>query len=144
MSKEIYKSAFAIMKTQNNICNQFEDMGFRFEYGQGFMGEALEELLNNSYAIIKASMNFNCKTIHKTIFIGGCPQNVSFDVFYLGEYDENWVITEDDFSDFVHFAINSEKMQEWFWQAMVEKNETAKEQFNKATKMFQIGRHWKD
>ena len=144
MNKEVYKAAFNIMKTQNDICNQFEDIGFNFEYGSGFMGTALENLLNQSYTIIKSVMNFNYKTLYKTILIGGCPQNVSFDVFYIGEYDENWAITEDDFSDFVHFAINSEKMQEWFWQAMVERNEVAKEQFNKATKMFQIGRHWKD
>ena len=144
MNKEIYKAAFAIMKTQNNICNTFEDIGFSFEYGSGSMGIALEDLSNYAYSIIKSIMNFNSKTLYRDIAINDCVQNICFDVLYLGEYDEDWAITEDDFSDFVHIATDSEKLQDWFWEAMVNRSEAAKDQFNNVTKMFKIGRHWED
>ncbi len=144
MCKEIYKSAFDILKMQNEMCDKFEDIGLCFEYGHGFMGVTLEELSNKAYTIILSVMGFNRKTMQRTINISGYPQGVCFDVLYIGEYDENWTITEDDFSDFVHTAVRSEKLQEWFWRAMIEKDESAKEEFNKATKMFKIGSHWKD
>lgn len=144
VNKDVYFAAFNVLKTQNNICNMFEDIGLNFEYGSGVIGVALEDLSNQAYSIIKSIMDFNCKTLYRNITINGIQQNICFDVLYIGEYDEDWAITEDDFSDFVHTAIDSKKLQDWFWNAMVDRDEMAKEQFNKFTKMFKIGRHWED
>ena len=63
--------------------------------------------------------------------------------YFIGDYDENFTITEDDFSEFVFYAIHSRKLQDWFWRAMVEKDEEARTLFNGVTKNFQIGNYWK-
>ena len=144
MNKEIYKSAFAIINTQNEICNNFENIGFSIDYSSGAVGKALENLLNQAYTILDGSLDFNRKTHCRKINISGYTQEVCFDVLYVGNYDEDWTITEDDFSDFIYKAADSEELQELFWKAMVDRDENAKTHFNKISTDFQIGKHWKD
>lgn len=139
MNREIYDAAFAAMKAQKEICTAFDDVGLRFDYGDGIIGTSLENILNHTYTIIRNVMNFQTKTYTKKILISGCPQTVNFDVLYIGECDEEWAITEDDFSDFVHTAVDSVKMQDMFWNAMTNRDEDAKAQFNKIGTFFKIG-----
>lgn len=139
MNRDAYDSAFAVMKSQANVCNAFDDIGLRFEYGDGVIGTSLENIINNAYTIIRSVMGFQTKTYTKKIIISGYTQTVSFDVLYVGEYDEAWAITEDDFSDFVHIAVDSCKMQDMFWKAMIERDEDSKAQFNQISKNFKIG-----
>ena len=143
MGKEAYLAAFEILKTQNNMCNTLEDIGLHFEYGTGPIGIALEELINKSFTIVKDTLGIQINPQTRKININGHVQTAQFDVFFIGDYDENFTITEDDFSEFVFYAIHSRKLQDWFWRAMVEKDEEARTLFNGVTKNFQIGNYWK-
>ena len=144
MSKESYFAAFEVLKTQNDICNKFEEIGFNFEYGTGFFGIAMENLNNQGYAILKESLEIKALTQYRTINISGIEQVVQFDVFYVGDYDENFTITEDDFSDFVYDSVKNNELQDLFWKVMVEKDNAAREKFNQHSKYYQISNYWKN
>ena len=59
MNKDVYNKAFHILKTQNEVCNKLESIGLRFEYGDGFVGKTLESLIDDSEAIVIASLGLH-------------------------------------------------------------------------------------
>lgn len=134
---------FEALKSQNKICSALENIGFNIDYGAGIMGEALESINNNCFLALKNSLNFSEISQLRNVNINGVVIPVQFFVYYIGDYDENFTITEDDFNEFVVHATNYPKLQDLFWRAMVEKDDDAREQFNKVSTNFQISNYWK-
>ena len=143
MEKDIYTSMFRALKSQNEICSALENIGLNFEYGIGRIGEAFESINNHCFLALKSSLNFSEILQCRNVDINGVVTPAQFSVYYVGDYDEDFTITEDDFSEFVFYAINHLKLQDLFWRAMVEKDEDAREQFNMASSNFQISNYWK-
>lgn len=143
MNKNIYHAAFEMLLTQNDMCNHIENSGLRFEYGVGFWGTTLENLVNQCYTIIKEALNVQYLEQSRNVFINGSRLIAQFDVLFVGDFDEKFTITEDDFSDFIFQAVNDEVLQDLFWDAMVNKNEASREKFNKRAKNCRISNYWK-
>jgi hypothetical protein len=131
MSKTIYECAFNILKTQKEICDKLDTMGFNFEYGQGFIGETLVALINNGETIVRECLGLgHYVTVEKTCNINGLAYPISVDVLYTVEKDPDWSITEDDFCEFFYVAIKDLEVRDLMWKAMVEKDFEAKQKFN--------------
>ena len=138
MSRTTYDSAFAILKTQNELCNKLEEVGLNFEYGSGFIGEAFETLLNESETIIRDALGLHDVPVDHTCRILGVDHPFTDYVLYPEDDDVEWSITADDFSEFFYKAIQNEKIQDVMWKAMVDRDESAKTEFN-SLKIGKIG-----
>ena len=130
MNKTVYDTAFNIMKTQSDMCSNLEKVGLRFEYGDGFVGKALESLINDSETIILESlgMHFVSKNTKTTLCGESLP--VSVEVLYGKDENPEWAITADDFFEFFYKAIDDEHLRNLMWQIAVNRNHAAKDEYN--------------
>lgn len=134
MNKNIYESAFDILAIQNEMCHGIENLGLRFDYGDGVVGKALEQLLNKSEAIIIESLGLHEVTEDATCTIGGQKYPVDLEVLYIKENNPDWSITCDDFYKFFYCAIKDLTIRDLMWKAMVNRDVDSKEQFNALNK----------
>ena len=130
MNKTIYNTAFRILSTQEDMCQRLENIGLRFEYGEGYVGETLLKLLNDSELIIKEALGLHSVSEPCTCNISGIDYPITLDILYTSEDDPDWSITEDDFCEFFYQAQHNEEVRDLMWKAMIEKDETAKNKFN--------------
>ena len=134
MNRNIYEAAFDILVIQNEICNNLEKLGLRFEYGDGVVGQTLEKLLNKSESVIIESLGLHEVTEGATCTIGGQKYHVDLEMLYTEDNDSDWSITCDDFYEFFYCAIKDLTIRDLMWRAMVNKDVVAKEQFNALNK----------
>jgi hypothetical protein len=130
MNREIYDRAFNILTTQSNMCAKLEDIGLRFEYGDGFVGKALESLINDSESIIIAALGLHEVSVSRQVNIFGTIYPTDDAALYTDDNDPEWSITMDDFCEFFYHAIRNEATRELMWEAMANKNIDAKSKYN--------------
>ena len=131
MNRIIYDKAFQIISTQKELCDKLDSLGLNFEYGQGFIGKTLEDLINNSETIVLESLGLEYyNPTEKKCNINGSEYPVVVERLYTKDHQHDWSITVDDFSDFFYKAIENHHIQDLMWRIMVEKDEDAKAEYN--------------
>ena len=130
MSKAIYDAAFAIMKTQSEMCSKLDAIGLRFEYGEGFIGKSLESLINDSETIILESLGLYFISKDAKMKLCGESYSTTVEVLYAKDENPEWAITADDFCEFFYKAVDNEHLQDLMWKVMVDRNQSAKDEYN--------------
>lgn len=138
MNKTIYNTAFDLLSLQETACQSFEKSGLRFEYGDGPVGEFLLGLLNGADMIIKESLGLHSNQYPVKVFIGGNEYPTNVDILYSEDQNADWSITEDDFCEFIYKARDDKTVRELMWKAMVDRDQSAKDEYNKL-KIGKIG-----
>jgi hypothetical protein len=130
MSKTAYDAAFRVLKTQSEMCSKLESVGLRFEYGDGFIGKSLESLINDSETIVLdlLGLHFVTKSVNTTFY--GISGPMPVEVLYAEDENPEWAISADDFCEFFYKAIDDEHLRNLMWQIVVERNHTAKDEYN--------------
>lgn len=130
-NRNVYDSAFHIFRTQQKLCEKFESLGFNFEYGQGAVGIAFDNLISETEVIILECLGLTTsRQINKKCAIAGTQYPVKIDVFYCEDMNDVFAITADDFSEFFFKAVNNDELQDLMWKAIAERNISAREQYN--------------
>lgn len=130
MSRAIYDAAFAIMKTQSEMCSKLDSVGLRFDYGEGFIGKSLESLINDSETIILESLGLYFVSKNAKVNLCGESYSTTVDVLYAKDENPEWAITADDFCEFFYKAVDDEHLQDLMWKVMVDRDQSAKEEYN--------------
>ena len=131
MNRTIYDSAFAIMKTQSEMCSKLDSIGLRFEYGEGFVGKSLESLINDSETIILESLGLYFTSKDTKMKLCGESYPTTVEVLYAKDENPEWAITADDFCEFFYKAVDNEHLQDLMWKVMVDRDQSAKDEYNK-------------
>jgi hypothetical protein len=118
------------MKTQGEMCSSLENIGLRFEYGDGFVGKALESLVNNSETIVLESLGLHFVSKNTKATLCGESWPISVEVLYGEDENPEWAITADDFFEFFYKAVDNEHLQDIMWKAMVDRDQSAKGEYN--------------
>lgn len=131
MNRTIYDTAFNIIKTQGEMCSNLENIGLRFEYGDGFVGKALESLINDSETIVLESLGLHFVSKNTKTNLCGESWPVSVEVLYGEDENPEWAITADDFFDFFYKAIDNEHLRDLMWRVIVDRDAATKDEYNK-------------
>ena len=131
MNRTIYDTAFNILSTHNDFCNNLESIGLRFEYGDGFVGEKLLSLINDAESIIREALGLHEVSLDAKVRVNGNSWQTTIEILYTEDEDPNWAITSDDFCEFFYQAQKNDQVKDLMWRAMVDKNVEAKEEYNK-------------
>lgn len=138
-NKNIYESAFMLLKEKKIFEDKLSDIGVNFEYGNGAIGSFMESIVNNTDTIIQESLGLHIITIPTRCKIMGASYGIDLDIFCQEDENLDWAMTCDDFYNFLYNAIMSEKVRELAWKAFVERDVEAKEKFNALKSFGKIG-----
>ena len=142
-SRVAYDAAFKMIRSQRNMENKLDEIGFNFEYGSGIVGTHFEVVLNNCEAILKEAMGLHSVGKDGTCNICGTQYPVTIDILYTEDENADFSITEDDFCEFCYNAVNDAKIGDeligLMWKAIVEKDAEAKEKYNSLAGRVVIG-----
>lgn len=136
MSKKMYLTAFEMLLSQRELENKLELIGLNFEYGEGIIGTHFEKTLNACETLIKEAIGFKVKHKPSYVEIEGYKHQITIDILYKNEGNDDFTITEDDFCEFFCEVINTndekrrEELINLFWNAIVNESVEAKEKFN--------------
>ena len=131
MNKAIYDTAFNILSTHNDFCNALENIGLRFEYGDGFVGKKLLSLINDAELIVRDALGLHEVSRDSKVRIAGDLWPTTIEILYTEEEDPDWSITADNFCEFFYQAQKNERIKDLMWRAMVYRDVAAKEELNK-------------
>lgn len=135
----VYENIFECIDAQNEFCTKLENLGLRFEYGDGPIGKYLEGNLNRYNEIIIEVLGLHEKQHPKSVHFSGQRIPITLAVLYAEDEDVNWAITMDDFFEVLYDAQNNSNLKAWLYEAIVERDQKAKDAITKHYGQVKIG-----